>query len=68
MVGFNNFSFGNLNIPDPSFLIYGISGGKCFYLRIGQGRFINILTGADGRFTSHDLADELLLVFNDLPE
>jgi len=32
-----------------------ISGAQCLDFRIGQGCFINILTGADGAFCSHDL-------------
>ena len=67
MVCFQQFQFGNLNIQIHLFLNIWVSGSKCFYLCIRQGGFINILTGTNRGFTGHDLAYELLLVFNDLP-
>ena len=40
---------------------------KCLDLCIGQCRIIHIFTGPDRGFTGHDLADELLLVLQNLP-
>ena len=50
------------------FLNAFIACTQSFDFRIRQCGFINIITGTNGRFARHNLADELLLVFKCLPQ
>ena len=59
---------GYIHIQVHLFLDGRITGAERLDLRIGQGGFVNILTGAYRTFAGHDLGDEFLLVLHRLPE
>ena len=67
VIGFQQFQLTDLNIQVHLFLDVGIAGCQCLDFGIGKGRIIYIIAGTDRRFGSHDLAYELLLIFQNLP-
>ena len=68
MVGLHDFQLGDLHIKVHALLDANIPRAQGLDLREGQGCFVNVLAGAHRGFGSHDLRNELLLVFYRLPE
>ena len=58
----------DVNVQIHTLLDERISGAERLDFRIGQGRLVNVLSGADGRFAGHDLTNELLLALHQLIE
>ena len=67
VVGFQQFQLTDLNIQIHLFLDVGIARCQCLDFGIGQCGIVHIIAGADRRFGSHDLGNELLLIFQNLP-
>ena len=67
MIGFQQFQFADLNIQVHLFLDVGIARCQCLDFGIGQRGIVHIIAGTDRRFGSHDLGNELLLIFQNLP-
>ena len=67
MVGFQQLQLTDLNIQIHLFLDVGITCCQCLDFGIGQRGIVHIITGANRRFGSHDLRNELLLIFQNLP-
>ena len=67
MVGFQQFQLADLNIQVHLFLDVGIARCQCLDFGIGQRGIVHIITRTDRRLGSHDLTDELLLIFQNLP-
>ena len=67
MIGFQQFQFADLNIQVHLFLDVGIASCQCLDFGIGQRGIVYIIAGTDRRFRSHDLGNELLLIFQNLP-
>ena len=67
VIGFQQFQLTDLNIQIHLFLDVGIARCQCLDFGIGQCSVIYIIAGTDRRFGSHDLAYELLLIFQNLP-
>lgn len=63
MIGFQQLQFADLNIQVHLFLDVGIASCQCLDFGIGQRGIVYIITGADRRFGSHYLRNELLLIF-----
>ena len=61
------FKNAQLNIQIHLFLDVGISRCQRFDFCIGQRGIVHIITGTDRRFRGHDLRDEFLLIFQNLP-
>ena len=68
VVRFHQLQASYVHIQVHLFLNAFIACTQSFDLRIGECGFINIITGTDGRFARHNLADELLLVLQGLPQ
>ena len=67
VIGFQQLQFADLNIQIHLFLDIGIARRQCLDFGIRQCGIVHIITGADRRFGSHDLRNELLLIFQNLP-
>ena len=67
MIGFQQLQLADLNIQIHLFLDVGIARCQCLDFGIGQCGIVHIIAGTDRRFRSHDLAYELLLIFQNLP-
>ena len=67
VIGFQQFQLTDLNIQIHLFLDVGIAGCQCLDFGIGQCSVIHIIAGTDRGFGSHDLRNELLLIFHNLP-
>ena len=67
VIGFQQFQFADLNIQIHLFLDVGIACCQCLDFGIGQRGIVHIIAGTDRRFGSHDLGNELLLIFQNLP-
>ena len=67
VIGFQQFQLTDLNIQVHLFLDVGIARCQCLDLGIGQRGIVHIIAGTDRRFGSHDLGNELLLIFQNLP-
>ena len=67
MIGFQQFQLTDLNIQIHLFLDVGIARRQCLDFGIGQRGIVHIIAGTDRRFRSHDLGNELLLIFQNLP-
>ena len=63
VIGFQQLQFADLNIQVHLFLDVGIASCQCLDFGIGQRGVVHIITGADRRFGSHYLRNELLLIF-----
>ena len=59
VIGFQKPEALHINVQVHLLLDVGIAGAERLDLRIGQGGFVNILTGPDRGFAGHDLPDEL---------
>ena len=68
MVCFHQLQASDVHIKVHFLLDTLIARTQSFNFCIGQGGFVNVITGTDRRFARHNLADELLLVFKSLPE
>ena len=67
VIGFQQFQFADLNIQVHLFLDVGIARCQCLDFGIGQCGIVHIIAGTDRRFRSHDLGNELLFIFQNLP-
>ena len=67
VVGFQQFQLTDLNIQIHLFLDVGIARCQCLDFGIGQCGIVHIIAGTDRRFGRHDLRNELLLIFQNLP-
>ena len=67
VISFQQFQFADLNIQVHLFLDVGIAGCQCLNFGIGQRGVVHIIAGTDRRFGCHDLRNELLLIFQNLP-
>ena len=67
MIGFQQFQLTDLNIQIHLFLDVGIACCQCLDFGIGQRGIVHIIAGTDRGFRSHDLRNELLLIFQNLP-
>ena len=67
VVGFQQFELADLNIQVHLFLDVGIARCQCLDFGIGQCSVVHIIAGTDRRFGRHDLRNELLLIFQNLP-
>ena len=67
VIGFQQFQLADLNIQIHLFLDVGIARCQCLDFGIGQCGIVHIIAGTDRGFRSHDLRDEFLLIFQNLP-
>ena len=67
VIGFQQFQFADLNIQVHLFLDVGIARCQCLDFGIGQCGIVHIIAGTNRGFGSHDLGDEFLLIFQNLP-
>ena len=67
VIGFQQLQLADLNIQVHLFLDVGITRCQCLDFGIRQRGIVHIVAGTDRRFGSHDLRDELLLIFQNLP-
>ena len=67
VVGPHQLQLADLNIQIHLFLDVGISRCQCFDFCIGQRGIVHIIAGTNRRFRGHDLRDELLFIFQNLP-
>ena len=67
VISFQQFQFADLNIQVHLFLDVGIARCQCLDFGIGQCGIVHIIAGTDRRFGCHDLRNELLLIFQNLP-
>ena len=67
VIGFQQLQFADLNIQVHLFFDVGIARRQCLDFGIGQRGVVHIIAGTDRRFGSHDLRNELLLIFQNLP-
>ena len=68
MIRLHQLQTGDINIKVHFLFNSLVARTQSFDFRIGQGGFVNIVAGTDGRFARHNLTDEFLLVFKGLPK
>ena len=68
VVSFHDFQPGNLHIQIHTLLDPGITGAQGFDFHKGQRYLVHIVTGAHGGLGTHNLGNELLLIFHGLPQ
>ena len=67
VIGFQQLQLADLNIQVHLFLDVGIARCQCLDFSIRQCSVVHIIAGTDRRFGRHDLRNELLLIFQNLP-